>query len=65
MKTVAFVDGQGNPLKEVSFTAEQISHDFKFGCNLFLLDEFETEEKNKLFRKLFPSMFNYGIVPFY
>lgn len=64
-KTVAFVDGQGNPLKEVSFTAEQISQDFKFGCNLFLLDEFETEEKNKLFRKLFPSMFNYGIVPFY
>ena len=32
---------------------------------MFLLDEFETEEKNKIYRKSFPEVFNYAIAPFY
>lgn len=44
---------------------EQISHEFRFGANLFMLDEFETEEKNKEFRQKFPEIFNLATLPFY
>lgn len=57
------VNGAGG--KEVTVTAEQKSHEFRFGANLFLLDEFETEEKNAEYRRKFPEIFNLGTVPFY
>lgn len=40
-------------------------HDFKLGANLFMLDEHETEEKNAIYRKLFPEVFNLATIPFY
>lgn len=40
-------------------------HEFKFGCSLFLLDEFDNDEKNKLYRNKFKKVFNYGIAPLY
>ena len=60
-----FVLPDGTPVKNVNFKAEQESHDFNFGCNMFLLDEFETEEKNKIFRERYPEVFNYAVAPFY
>lgn len=60
-----FTDKNGKPLKNVKFNAKLAKHDFKFGCNLFMLDEFETPEKNKKFRELFADTFNYAVVPFY
>lgn len=63
--TLKFTDPDGNPIKNIRFKAEQKTHDFNFGCNMFLLDEFETKEKNKLYRKTFPQMFNYAVAPFY
>ena len=50
---------------DVTVTAEQINHEFRFGANLFMLDEFETGEKNALYREKFPEVFNLGTVPFY
>ena len=41
------------------------NHKFKFGANLFMLDEFETEEKNKTYEELFAKVFNLGVLPFY
>jgi len=55
----------GTQIKNLKFKATQKSHDFNFGCNMFLLDEFETEEKNKIYRKTFPEVFNYAVAPFY
>lgn len=40
-------------------------HKFKFGANLFMLDEFESEEKNKTYEDLFFKVFNLGVLPFY
>ena len=60
-----FVDGEGNPLTNVHVKALQKTHDFKFGCTLFLLDEMETEEKNQAYREIFPTVFNTGVMPFY
>ena len=58
-------DEDGKPLKGAKVKLKQKSHDFKFGCNIFMLDEFESEEKNKLYRELFKKHFNYATVPFY
>ena len=43
----------------------QTGHEFKFGANLFMLDEFESEEKNRIYREKFPEAFNLATVPFY
>ena len=62
---LSFVDKEKKPLKNVKFSASLADHEYKFGCNLFMLDEFETQEKNEKFRKIFADTFNYAVVPFY
>ena len=46
-------DNEGNPIPNVKITVNQKSHEFKFGANLFMLDELETEEKNEAYKKYF------------
>lgn len=60
-----FVDSEGNPVSGVKLHLEQKSHDFRFGCNLFMLDELETEEKNKKYKEMYPTFFNLATIPFY
>lgn len=62
---LSFVDKEKKPLKNVKFSASLADHEYKFGCNLFMLDEFETQEKNEKYRKIFADTFNYAVVPFY
>ena len=55
-----------SPLPEnITVEARQTSHEFRFGANLFMLDEFETSEKNAIYREKFPEIFNLATVPFY
>lgn len=62
--TVAHTDG--SPLgEEVTLRAVLKNHEFRFGANLFMLDEFENDEKNRIYREKFPELFNLGTVPFY
>ncbi len=44
---------------------EQLNHAFRFGANIFMLDEMESEEKNRLYRERFAESFNLATVPFY
>lgn len=44
---------------------DQSSHEFKFGCSLFLLDQFPEAEKNKKYREAFKRIFNCGVAPLY
>lgn len=63
---VTLVDSDGRELKEqgdISF--KQVSHEYKFGANLFMLGQFESEEENALYEERFKSVFNTGVVPFY
>lgn len=62
---IEVTDGKGNPIKGVKITAKQKSHEFKYGANIFMLDEFESEEKNQIYREKFRSLFNLATVPFY
>lgn len=60
-----FVDEQGVPVTNVHVEVRQKTHDFKFGANCFMLDEMETEEKNKEYKRLFADLFNLATIPFY
>lgn len=51
--------------KDITVEVNQKNHEFKFGANIFMLDEFETDEKNKIYREKFPEVFNLATVPFY
>jgi endo-1,4-beta-xylanase len=60
-----FVDGQGKPLKSLSVELEQLSNQFLFGANLFMLHGFSTPEQNKKYEETFLHLFNHGTIPFY
>ena len=51
--------------EDLTVEIEQTSHEFRFGANLFMLDEFESEEKNRVYREKFPEVFNLATLPFY
>ena len=58
-------DGEGRPIPHASVKITQVKHEFRFGANLFMLDEMETEEKNALYRRYFADVFNMATLPFY
>lgn len=60
-----FVNSDGTPAAGVKVTVNQATHDFGFGANIFMLDEFDTPEKNKTYRENFKKYFNLATVPFY
>ena len=61
---INFVSDKELP-ENIVIHAEQVNHEFEFGANLFMLDEFETEEKNKIYREKFSEVFNLATLPFY
>ena len=63
--TVVCTDQNGKPIDDVRITLKQKSHAFRFGANIFLLDELETPEKNEIYKERFCSLFNMATLPFY
>lgn len=63
--TIEVVDKDGTPVENTKISAKQLSHEFKFGCNSFMLDQFADVEHNEKYREMFPKLFNYTVVPFY
>lgn len=55
----------GQPLKNIKVKINQKVHDFKYGANIFMLDEFESEEDNRKYRDMFHQYFNLATVPYY
>ncbi|MBR2387974.1 MAG: endo-1,4-beta-xylanase [Clostridia bacterium] len=58
-------DENGNPVSGAKITVSQKTHEFRFGANIFMLDELETDEKNEKYKKYFADLFNMATVPFY
>lgn len=58
-------DKEGNPMVHGKVKLNQKSHAFRFGANLFMLDELETEEKNEKYKEYFADVFNMATLPFY
>ncbi len=59
------VDKEGKPVSNARIKLTQRSHEFRFGANIFMLDELETEEKNEKYKKYFADVFNMATLPFY
>jgi len=62
---IRIVDENGNPVPNASVKVRQTTHDFKFGSNIFHLDQFPDEKRRALYRERFRELFNYAVVPFY
>lgn len=62
---IAVKTADGQPVREATVRLIQKTHDFKYGANLFMIDEFECEEKNAAYREVFKNHFNLATLPFY
>lgn len=62
---VVITDKNGTPIKNAKIKIKQKNHEFKYGANIFMLDEMETEEKNNKYREAFKDAFNMATVPIY
>ncbi|MBQ8719646.1 MAG: endo-1,4-beta-xylanase [Clostridia bacterium] len=62
---ITVCDECGKPLSNVKISVKQKSHEFRFGANIFMLDELETEEKNQKYKEHFAELFNMATLPFY
>ncbi len=60
-----FKDQNGNSINSTNIKIRQKNHDFKYGANIFMLDEFENPDYNKEYRRFFKEYFNLATVPFY
>ncbi len=56
----------GKPLEgEVSLRAELKRIDFNFGANIFMLNQYDDEAKNRLYEEKFTKLFNSAAIPLY
>ena len=63
--TISVIDKSGNIIPNAKVKINQVNHEFKFGANLFMLDELESDEKNQLYKDYFKKAFNMATLPFY
>jgi len=63
--TITLKDSKGNVIPDAKISVNQKTHEFKFGANLFMLEELETKEKNDAYKKHFADLFNMATLPFY
>ena len=63
--TVKITDENGAPISNAQVKIKQKTHEFRFGANIFMLDELETDEKNEKYKKYFADVFNMATLPFY
>ena len=64
-KRIRILDEKGAPVLNKRVKITQNTHEFKYGANIFLLDEFPTKEENEIYRDTFHRYFNLATVPFY
>ena len=62
---VRVLDKNGKPMSNAKILLKQTSHEFRYGANMLMLDEFGDESMNQAYRDAFYRYFNIGTVPFY
>ncbi|MBP3305228.1 MAG: endo-1,4-beta-xylanase [Oscillospiraceae bacterium] len=62
---VRLTDRNGKPVSGKKIKLTQKTHDFKYGANIFMLDEFKNDADNAEYRRFFKEHFNLATVPFY
>ena len=64
-KQLIINDKNGNPIVNKKVSVRQKTHEFNFGANIFMLDEFDDQKDNIAYREMFKKYFNAATVPFY
>lgn len=62
---IELVYDDGKPVENAEIYYKMIKHEYRFGCNAFMIKEFEEEEKNAEYEKSFAKLFNHAVVPFF
>jgi GH35 family endo-1,4-beta-xylanase len=62
---IEVVGKDGKPLANATVEVRQQTHEFLFGCNLFVLDQLPTPELNRKYEAAFTNIFNFATLPFY
>lgn len=62
---IEIVGRDGKPLANATVEIRQRTHEFLFGCNLFVLEQLATPELNAKYEQAFTNLFNFATVPFY
>lgn len=62
---VQIVDAAGRAMPGVNVSIEQVSHEFLFGCNIYMFDHCKADAENAAYKKRFADLFNYATVGFY
>ncbi len=62
---IKVIGKDGKPLSGKKVKVTQKTHDFKYGANIFMLDEFNEPEYCERYRENFKKYFNLATVPFY
>ena len=57
------VEGEVIPKADISFRL--LRHEYRFGCNAFMLQQFKEPEKNAHYEEIFGNLFNLAVLPFY
>lgn len=58
-------DKDGNTIPHAHISFKQKNHEFKYGANIFMLDEFNEDWQNEKYKELFKGAFNMATLPFY
>lgn len=61
---LCFTDENGDPAEGVRVKVRQISHEFKFGCTAFYLNQFG-DYRDDIYKNAFRTVFNYTVAPLY
>jgi len=62
---IAVRNANGDPVAGVKVTIEQVSHDFLFGCNLFMFAHCGNADREEKYRQQFAALLNYCTLGFY
>ncbi len=63
--SLRLVDAEGAPITDAHIRVKQKTHSFRYGANIFMLDQLETPEKNAMYKEHFKNAFNMATLPFY
>ncbi|MGN1409652.1 MAG: endo-1,4-beta-xylanase [Eubacteriales bacterium] len=63
--SITVTDPAGKPIAGQPVQAVHKVHDFDFGCNFFMYNQYETPAENKRYEEAWKKLFNTAVVPFY
>ena len=62
---IRILDAAGRPVPRVKVSVDQTSHEFLFGCNIYMFDRYRDAARNEAYKQRFAELLNYATVGFY